>query len=72
MRHVYLTVQVDTEGLAYDLVESLPPKDLLQLISMIDATVAESAFTVEILERLSRALEDDGFVVNIGITEESK
>lgn len=72
MQRTYLTVEVDTETLADDLVESLPSQDLLELISMIDATVANSTFTVEILEMLSRSLEDDGFIVNISITEESK
>lgn len=73
MRSTYLTVEVDTETLAEDLVESLPVPDLIELISMIDATMADMNFTIRLVESLAIVLQVDyGVAVTINIPGESK
>lgn len=73
MRSTYLTVEVDTETLAEDLVESLPAPDLIELISMIDATMADMNFTIKLVESLADVLKDEyGVAVTINIPGESK
>lgn len=73
MRSTYLTVEVDTETLAEDLVESLPVPDLIELISMIDATMADMNFTIRLVESLADVLKDEyGVAVTINIPGESK
>lgn len=67
-----LTVEVDSEYLSEDIVASMSKPEIVKFITLVDAEVAETEFTIALIEALVDVLRHEGVIVDVSIHEESK
>jgi hypothetical protein len=61
----FFMVNMEVEDLAAEMTEMASYGQLIRLVTLIDANMADTGFTIKLIDTLANAVREEGFTVTI-------